>query len=99
MLWIQDLSHPEILIRLQPPILGLHGIGLLAVLMGVAMFFQQKMTMTDQKQKGMMYMMPVFMTFLFMRFPAGLTLYWFTNNLLTIAQQEIIKRKLEKEQT
>ncbi len=98
MLWIQDLSHPEILIKLQPSILGLHGIGLLAVLMGVAMFFQQKMTMTDQKQKGMMYMMPVFMTFLFMRFPAGLTLYWFTNNLLTIAQQEMIKRKLEKEQ-
>ena len=98
-LWIQDLSHPEILIKLQSPILGLHGIGLLAVLMGVAMFFQQKMTMTDQKQKGMMYMMPIFMTFLFMRFPAGLTLYWFTNNILTIAQQEMIKRKLEKEQT
>jgi len=39
------------------------------------------------------------MTFLFMRFPAGLTLYWFTNNILTIAQQEMIKRKLEKEQT
>ena len=98
MMWIQDLSHPEILIKLQPAILGLHGLGLLAVLMGLAMFFQQKMTMTDQKQKGMMYMMPIFMTFLFMRFPAGLTLYWFTNNLLTIAQQEMIRRKLEKEE-
>ena len=95
MLWIRDLSRPEILVPFGSPILGLHGLGLLAILMGVAMFFQQKMTMTDQKQKGMLYMMPIFMTFLFMRFPAGLTLYWFINNILTIGQQEMIKRKLE----
>jgi len=94
MLWIKDLSLPEIMIPFQSPILGLHGIGILAVLMGIAMFMQQKMTMTDQNQKGMLYMMPIFMTFLFMRFPAGLTLYWFTNNLLTIWQQQMIQRKL-----
>ena len=94
MLWIQDLSHPEIMIPFQSPILGIHGIGILAILMGIAMFMQQKMTMTDQNQKGMLYMMPIFMTFLFMRFPAGLTLYWFTNNLLTIWQQQMIQRKL-----
>lgn len=97
MLWINDLSKPEILIPFQSPILGLQGVGILALLMGVAMFLQQKMTMTDQSQKGMMYMMPVFMTFLFMRFPAGLTLYWFTNNILTIWQQQLIKNKLEAE--
>lgn len=98
MLWINDLSKPEILISLPSPILGLHGIGILALMMGIAMFVQQKMTMTDQSQKSMMYMMPIFMTFLFMRFPAGLTLYWFTNNLLTIWQQQLIKNKLEAEQ-
>ena len=97
MLWIQDLSSPEILIRFGSPILGLHGVGLLAVLMGLAMFLQQKMTMTDQSQKGMMYIMPIFMTFLFMRFPAGLTLYWFMNNILTIVQQRMIQSKLESE--
>ncbi len=94
-LWIQDLSKPEILIPFQSPVLGLHGIGILAILMGIAMFLQQKMTMTDQNQKGMMYMMPIFMTFLFMRFPAGLTMYWFSNSLLTIWQQQLIKKKLE----
>ena len=94
-LWIQDLSKPEILIPFQSPILGLHGVGILALLMGIAMFLQQKMTMTDQNQKGMMYMMPIFMTFLFMRFPAGLTMYWFSNSLLTIWQQQLIKKKLE----
>jgi len=98
MLWITDLSKPEILIPFQTPILGLHGAGILALLMGIAMFLQQKMTMTDQNQKGMLYMMPIFMTFLFMRFPAGLTLYWFSNNLLTIGQQQLIKNKLEAEQ-
>lgn len=94
-LWISDLSKPEILIPFQTPVLGLHGIGILALLMGITMFLQQKMTMTDQNQKGMMYMMPIFMTFLFMRFPAGLTMYWFMNSLLTIWQQQLIKKKLE----
>jgi YidC/Oxa1 family membrane protein insertase len=95
-LWITDLSRPEILIPFETKILGLSGIGLLAVLMGAAMFVQQKMTMVSSQQKGMMYMMPIIMVWLFMRFPAGLTLYWFTNNLLTIGQQEYIKLKLAR---
>jgi YidC/Oxa1 family membrane protein insertase len=96
-LWIKDLSNPEILINFSSPILGLQGIGLLAVLMGVSMFLQQKMTSADQSQKGMMYILPIFMTYLFMRFPAGLTLYWFMNNVLTIGQQMMINRSLEAE--
>ncbi|MBN1435139.1 membrane protein insertase YidC, partial [Candidatus Fermentibacterales bacterium] len=90
-LWISDLSLPEVLISFGGNVLGLSGIGLLPVLMGLAMFFQQKMSATDAKQKSMMYLMPIFMTWLFMRFPAGLTLYWFVNNVLTIIQQELIK--------
>ena len=96
-LWIKDLSTPEILIPFENPILGLNGIGLLAVLMGVSMYLQQKMTTVDQSQKSMTYILPVFMTYLFMRFPAGLTLYWFMNNILTIGQQKMISRKLEEE--
>jgi YidC/Oxa1 family membrane protein insertase len=97
MLWIKDLSIPEILIPFQSPMLGLDGIGLLAVLMGVSMYLQQKMTTVDQSQKSMTYILPIFMTYLFMRFPAGLTLYWFMNNILTIGQQQMINRKLEAE--
>jgi len=97
MLWIKDLSSPEILIPFQSPMLGLDGIGLLAVLMGVSMFLQQKMTTVDQSQKSMTYILPVFMTYLFMRFPAGLTLYWFMNNILTIGHQQMINKKLEAE--
>jgi len=95
-LWIDDLSRPEILVPFGGSVLGLEGIGLLALLMGVSMFIQQKMSVSDPSQKTMVYMMPIFMTWLFMRFPAGLTLYWFVNNLLTIGQQELIKKRLEK---
>ncbi len=96
-LWVKDLSNPEIFISFQNPILGLNGIGLLAVMMGVSMFLQQRMSTVDQSQKGMMYILPIFMTFLFMRFPAGLTLYWFMNNILTIIQQVMINKSLETE--
>lgn len=91
-LWITDLSRPEILIPFGSRILGLAGIGLLPLLMGVAMFFQQKMTVTDPSQKSMTYMMPVIMTWLFMRFPAGLSVYWFVNNVLSIAEQKLVRR-------
>jgi YidC/Oxa1 family membrane protein insertase len=94
-LWVKDLSNPEIFISFQNPILGLNGIGLLAVMMGVSMFLQQRMSTVDQSQKSMMYILPIFMTFLFMRFPAGLTLYWFMNNILTIIQQVMINKSLE----
>jgi YidC/Oxa1 family membrane protein insertase len=40
----------------------------------------------------MMLILPVFMTFLFINFPAGLVLYWLTNNVLTILQQIVTDR-------
>ncbi|HRW77963.1 MAG TPA: YidC/Oxa1 family membrane protein insertase, partial [Candidatus Sabulitectum sp.] len=82
---------------------GLEGIGLMAVLIGVIMFMQQKLTGTStagaaaQQQKMMMYMMPFFMTFLFMRFAAGLALYWLVFNILTFVHQEYIKKSLDTE--
>jgi YidC/Oxa1 family membrane protein insertase len=97
LLWMTDLSRPEILIPFASPILGMPGIGLLPVLMGVSMFWQQKLTMTDPSQKAMLYMMPVMMTWLFMKFPAGLTLYWFVNNILSIAEQMILRRGRSQE--
>jgi len=65
------------------------------LIMGVTMFLQQKMTPTnmDPTQAKIMLMMPVVFTFMFLNFPSGLVLYWLTNNLLTILQQYLIKRK------
>lgn len=98
--WISDLSRPEILLPFGSKILGLEGIGLMALLLGAVMFLQQKLTGTSstgaaaQQQKMMLYMMPFFMTFLFMRFAAGLTLYWLVFNILTFIHQEYIKKRL-----
>ncbi len=81
MLWVKDLS-------VQDPYY------VLPVLMGATMFIQQKIqpTTMDPKQAQIMLLLPVFLTFLFVTFPAGLVLYWLTNNVLTIAQQVITDR-------
>ncbi len=62
------------------------------VLMGMSMFLQQKMTPTvgDPMQQKIMMLLPIFFTFLFVTFPAGLVIYWTVNNLLTITQQYYI---------
>ncbi len=81
MLWITDLS-------VQDPYY------VLPLIMGATMVIQQKITPTtmDPTQAKMMLMLPVFMTFLFINFPAGLVLYWLTNNVLTIGQQVVTDR-------
>lgn len=69
----------------------------LPILMGVSMFIQQKMTPTpmDSAQAKAMMILPVVFTIMFLNFPAGLTLYWLTNNVLTIAQQWFVMRRVE----
>lgn len=95
-LWVTDLSRPEILVHFPSPILGLEGLGLMALITGAFMIIQQRMSSAAmQQQKGMMYLMPVFMSYIFMKFAAGLNLYWMVYNLLTMAHQEVIKKKLE----
>lgn len=88
-LWIKDLSAPDVIVHLpfKVPVFGIDQISGLALLMGITMFIQQKMTITDPKQKAMVYVMPVMLTLLFFSFPAGLNLYYFMFNLFSIAQQ------------
>ncbi|MEF7616817.1 membrane protein insertase YidC [Aquincola sp. MAHUQ-54] len=51
-------------------------------------------TPPDPMQAKMMWIMPLVFSVMFFFFPAGLVLYWITNNILTIAQQWVINRKL-----
>jgi YidC/Oxa1 family membrane protein insertase len=60
--------------------------------MGATMFIQQKMTVTDPRQKAMVWMMPIMFTFMFSGFPAGLNLYYFMFNLFSIAQQIYLEK-------
>ncbi|KGQ70770.1 membrane protein insertase YidC [Chelonobacter oris] len=84
--WIQDLSA-------QDPYY------ILPLLMGGSMFLLQKMSPTpvaDPTQQKIMTFMPVVFTFFFLWFPAGLVLYWLVSNVITIIQQQLIYRGLEK---
>jgi YidC/Oxa1 family membrane protein insertase len=60
------------------------------ILMGVSQIWQQRLapaTGMDPVQQKMMLFMPVFFTFLFLWYPAGVALYWFVNNIWAIGQQ------------
>lgn len=88
--WINDLSRPDVLFGWGFSFLGLSHISGLALLMAITMFIQQKMTVTDPRQKAMVYMMPLMFLFMFANLPAGLNLYYFIFNLLSIGQQVFI---------
>jgi YidC/Oxa1 family membrane protein insertase len=93
-LWINDLSRPD-WESLPMAFAGWNfGIPVLTILMGASMFIQQWMTPTagDPNQRKIMLLMPLMFTFMFVSFPAGLTVYWLVNNLLTIVQQYWINR-------
>jgi len=66
------------------------------VLMGASMFITQKMTPItgDPTQAKMMLAMPIVFTFLFLKFPSGLVIYWLVNNILQIFQQLYIDKRV-----
>ena len=81
--WINDLSvHDPYFV--------------LPVMMGITMLAQQRLNPAppDPMQARIMMALPFVFTFLFLFFPSGLVLYWFINNLLSIAQQWVITRKI-----
>ncbi len=86
MWWLNDLSSAD-------PYF------ILPVLMGISMFFMQKLSPkpSDPIQEKVMMSLPFVFTIFFAFFPAGLVLYWFFNNLLSIMQQWYITRQVEAE--
>ncbi len=84
-LWITDLS-------VQDPYY------VLPIIYGITMYFMQKLNPqpTDPMQARVMQMLPIVFTFMFLWFPAGLVLYWVTNNTLSMLQQYIITKEIDK---
>lgn len=83
LLWVQDLSAKD-------PYF------VLPVIMGITMFLQQRLNPApvDPLQAKIMRMFPIVFTVFFLFFPAGLVLYWVTNNTLSICQQWYITNKI-----
>ena len=100
--WIQDLSAPDPtsifslfgLIPWTPPEFLL--IGIWPILMGVTMYLQQKLNPApaDPMQAKIFMFLPFIFTIMLARFPAGLVIYWAWNNILSIAQQWVIMRRM-----
>ena len=69
---------------------------ILPLLMGASMYFQQKLNppQMDPIQQKIFQFLPIIFTFMFLWFPAGLVLYWVVNNVLSIAQQWFINKKI-----
>jgi YidC/Oxa1 family membrane protein insertase len=84
-LWINDLSSPDRFF-------------VLPVVMGISMYIQQKLNPApmDPVQEKVMSFLPIIFTVFFAFFPSGLVLYWVVNNILSIAQQWLIIRNLER---
>jgi YidC/Oxa1 family membrane protein insertase len=84
-LWLTDLSTPD-------------PYYVLPLLMGVTMLIQQKLNPApmDPIQAKVMMALPVVFTVFFAFFPSGLVLYWVVNNTLSIAQQWMITRRIER---
>ncbi len=98
-LWINDLSSPDRLFHfgfsiplMAPPA----GIPVLTIIMGATMVLQQKLSPPpgDPAQAKMMMLLPIIFTVIFINFPSGLVLYWLVNNILSIAQQYYITKKI-----
>ncbi len=100
--WIKDLSAPD-----PTTVFNLFGalpytppdflmIGVWPLLMGGSMFLQQKLNPqpADPIQAKIFLFMPLFFMFLLANFPAGLVIYWTWNNVLSIAQQWVIMRRM-----
>ncbi|MEO0225447.1 MAG: membrane protein insertase YidC [candidate division WOR-3 bacterium] len=79
LLWIDDLS-------LKDPYY------ILPIAMGVISIVQSLFTLTDPRQKMMVILMPVFMTYIFLFMPSGLQLYWFVYTVFSLIEQFVIKR-------
>ena len=97
-LWIKDLSAPDPLhflnlfglLPFTPP--SFLAIGVLALLLGITMYFQFKLNpaQMDPIQQQVFAIMPWMMMFIMAPFAAGLLIYWITSNILTIAQQKYL---------
>jgi len=97
MLWISDLSKPDVVFTLpfSIPVYG-DGVAILPLVMGATLMLTMRMSSAtmDKSQKPVMYFMNVFFILLFNTFPSGLNLYYTAYNMLSFFQQRSIKNKL-----
>jgi YidC/Oxa1 family membrane protein insertase len=101
LLWISDLSQPDVLFELPftIPLVNIGSVNILPIIMGVAWVLQNKFTMPGKggvksEQQKLMAWLPVIFTLLFYNWPSGLVLYWTSNQLFTMAQMFLMRKSM-----
>ena len=100
--WIHDLSAPDPMTfitgfgLLEWPVPEFLLVGIWPIIFGVTMWLQMKLNPQPMEpiQQKILMALPIIFLFLFARFPAGLVVYWTWNNVLSIAQQWLIMRRM-----
>ncbi len=82
--WLTNLGHPD-------PFF------ILPILIGILTWWSQKMFITDPKQASLFMFMPVLMTFICLRMPTGVLLYWVTSQFIQSIQQYLMTRSTVEE--
>ena len=80
-LWLTSLSKPD-------------PFYVLPILAGLTTFIQGKMMTTEPSQQAMNYIMPIFIIWISLGFPAGLTLYWVVTSVLAVVEQYVTGRQI-----
>jgi YidC/Oxa1 family membrane protein insertase len=84
-LWLTSLSEPD-------------PYYILPVASALTTYTQMIMTSADASQKSMMLIMPIFIGYISISFPAGLVLYWVVSNLFSMGQQYLIARRMNPQE-
>ena len=105
-MWASDLSAPDYILSLpfSIPFLGPNIAGFV-LLMTAAMIVQSRLTggmsgggaAANPQMKVFQYIFPVMLLFIFNNFAAGLSLYYLVFNVLSIVQQVLINKSMQKE--
>ncbi|HUU57697.1 MAG TPA: membrane protein insertase YidC [bacterium] len=102
MLWINDLSQPDVLFEFPftIPLVNIHSLNVLPILMTAIWFLQNKFTMPGKggvksEQQKLMAFMPIIFGFLFYNWPSGLVLYWTANQLFTMGQMLLMRKSMK----
>lgn len=105
--WIDNLTAPDVLFSWKTPIWFIgNQFHLLPIILGLVMFFQQRMMSTlpkdpnqwteqQRQQRAMGSMMTIVFTVMFYHFPSGLNIYWLSSLLLGMLQQWWMQRQLK----
>ena len=97
--WIKDLSAPDpltISALTHLPVPGFLDIGVWPILMGLTMYIQQKLNPkpANKDQARAFALMPLIFMFMLGHFASGLVIYWTLSNILSIAQQKVIMKRV-----